>query len=99
MYIDAVAQGDAYEGKDSPDDMIWYRDSYRRLRDYSIIATALIYVLNIIDANVFAHMHDFDVNDNISLNVSPAIIEPIAPLRNNYNYFSQTFGVSMNLNF
>ena len=54
----------------------WYRDVYRRYRDYSIVATALFYLLQVIDANVFAYMHDFEVTDDISLNVEPAVISP-----------------------
>ena len=54
----------------------WYRDVYRRYRDYSIVATALFYVLQIIDANVFAYMHDFEVTDDISMGVEPAVISP-----------------------
>lgn len=56
----------------------WYKDTYRRYRDYSIIAFVLVYALNIIDANVFAYMHDFDVSDNLAvLNIQPAVITPI----------------------
>ena len=54
----------------------WYRDVYRRYRDYSIVATVAFYVLQIIDANVFAYMHDFEVDDNITMNVEPAVIAP-----------------------
>lgn len=54
----------------------YYRDNYRRYRDYAILVTAAVYVLQIIDANVFAFMQDFDVNDDISLNVSPTVIVP-----------------------
>ena len=54
----------------------WYRDVYRRYRDYSIVATALVYLLQIIDANVFAYMHDFEVTDDITMNVEPALISP-----------------------
>ena len=58
-----------------------YRDTYRRYRDYSILATILVYALNVIDANVFAYMADFDVSDNIaSLEVQPSVIQPITPL-------------------
>ena len=57
-----------------------YRDKYRRWRDYSILATVLVYALNVIDAHVFAYMADFDVNDNIAwMEVQPAIIQPITP--------------------
>lgn len=54
----------------------WYRDVYRRYRDYSIVATAAFYLLQVIDANVFAYMHDFEVDDNISMSVEPAVIPP-----------------------
>ena len=54
----------------------WYRDVYRRYRDYSIVATALVYVLQVMDANVFAYMHDFEVTDDISMRVEPAVIAP-----------------------
>lgn len=54
----------------------WYRDVYRRYRDYSIVATALFYFLQVIDANVFAYMHDFEVTDDLSMGVEPAVISP-----------------------
>ena len=54
----------------------WYRDVYRRYRDYAIVATALFYMLQVLDANVFAYMHDFEVTDDISMNLEPAIIPP-----------------------
>jgi hypothetical protein len=65
----------------------WYRDVYRRYRDYSIVATAAFYLLQIIDANVFAYMHDFEVSDDISMGVEPAVISP-------YNEFAMINGPS-----
>ena len=65
-----------YTGPISGETAKWYRDVYRRYRDYSIVATALVYFLQVIDANVFAYMHDFEVTDDISMNVEPAIIAP-----------------------
>lgn len=53
-----------------------YRDIYRRYRDYSVLATVLVYLLNVIDANVFAYMHDFEVTDNLSMGISPTVIAP-----------------------
>lgn len=52
----------------------YYRDSYRRLRDYSILAVAVSYVLQVIDANVFAYMQGFEVSDDISMKVAPAVV-------------------------
>ena len=54
----------------------WYRDEYRRYRDYSIVATALFYFIQVIDANVFAYMHDFEVTDDITMNIEPSVIAP-----------------------
>ena len=51
----------------------YYRDVFRRYRDYSILAVALSYVIQVVDANVFAYMQDFEVNDDISLRVEPSV--------------------------
>jgi hypothetical protein len=67
---------DSYSGPISGETAKWYRDVYRRYRDYSIVATALVYFLQVIDANVFAYMHDFEVTDDISMNIEPTIIAP-----------------------
>ena len=51
----------------------YFRDLYRRYRDYSILAVALTYLIQVIDANVFAYMQDFEVNDDISMHIEPAV--------------------------
>ena len=65
-----------YDGSISGETAKYYRDVYRRYRDYSIVATVAVYLLQVIDANVFAYMHDFEVNDNLTLDISPTIISP-----------------------
>ena len=55
---------------------LYYRDIFRRYRDYSILATALFYVIQVVDANVFAYMQDFEIDDDISLRVEPSVITP-----------------------
>ena len=54
----------------------YYRDVFRRYRDYSVVALMGFYLLQIIDANVFAYMQDFELSDDISMNVSPTVISP-----------------------
>lgn len=80
-----------------------YRDTYRRYRDYSILAAILVYALNVIDANVFAYMADFDVSDNIaSLEVQPALIQPLSPQYTFYDTSSSPFAspaLGVNLQF
>ena len=76
-YREATSPDGNYEGNLSVDNLQYYRDYYRRYRDYSIVATVAIYLLQVIDADVFATMSEFDVNQNISMNVEPAVIEPL----------------------
>ncbi|MBA3664597.1 MAG: hypothetical protein H0W61_10360 [Bacteroidetes bacterium] len=44
---------------------------YRKFRDFAGIGIAALYILNIIDANVDAHLKTFDVSDDLSLSVDP----------------------------
>lgn len=53
------------------DDLLVRRDYYRRNRDLCYIVTGVVYVLNIIDAYVDAHLKDFDVSDDLSLHTRP----------------------------
>ena len=48
-----------------------FLDQYKTWRDWSYIAIGAIYFLNIIDANVDAHLFYFDVSDDISMNITP----------------------------
>ncbi|MBQ8492706.1 MAG: hypothetical protein IJ464_00275 [Alistipes sp.] len=68
------------------------KDSYRRNRDLCIILTAGVYLLNILDAHVDAHLQDYDISDDLSMNLEP--------------YFDYTtvgsqpvYGVNMSLKF
>lgn len=42
------------------------RDSYRRDRDFYMIVTGIMYLLNIGEATTTAHFNNFDIDDNIS---------------------------------
>jgi hypothetical protein len=55
----------------SADQLIALQDQYRQSRDLFIIASSLVYVLNIVDALVDAHLFSFDVSDDLSLNWQP----------------------------
>lgn len=46
-------------------------DDYRRWLDLSYISLGLVYALNIIDANVDAHLFFFDVSDELTLRWTP----------------------------
>lgn len=47
-------------------------NSYNKTFQLMIIVTAGIYALNLIDAYVFGHLFDFQIDDNLSLSVAPA---------------------------
>ncbi len=64
---------DEFNGRYSASFLKNMKDQYRRNRDLAIILTAGVYLLNIIDAHVDAHLKDFDVSDDLSLNVSPEV--------------------------
>lgn len=76
IYLQASDPSSEYSGPISADQALYYRNVYRRYRDYSILAIAALYFLQIIDANVFSYMHNFEVDDDIALKVSPALILP-----------------------
>jgi len=55
------------------DELIQLEDDYRKYFTISIIAGGIVYLLNILDAVVDAHLYQFDVSDDLSLNVQPQI--------------------------
>jgi Family of unknown function (DUF5683) len=62
---------DAFADSYTDEDLRLLKNFYRRNRDLSYIAFGLIYVLNIVDATVDAHLFNFDVGDDLSLQWSP----------------------------
>ena len=49
------------------------KNQYRRNRDLSIIGMVAVYLVNIMDAHIDAHMQDYDISDDLSLNIVPAM--------------------------
>ncbi len=47
------------------------KDYYRRNREISYFSFIAVYVLNVVDASVGAHLYHFNVSDDISLNITP----------------------------
>ena len=54
----------------------YYKNLYRRYRDYALLVVAAGYFLQAIDANVFAYMHNFEVTEDLTMDISPTIIAP-----------------------
>lgn len=51
----------------------FYRNAYRRDRDYSMLYFIITWGLNIADATVFGHLRQFDVSDDLSLQINPVL--------------------------
>ena len=51
--------------------LITQKKYYKKYRDMAIIFGALVYAINIIDANVDAHLKTFDVSDDLSMQIKP----------------------------
>ncbi len=60
------------------------QERYQRDRDLALLITIGLYALNIIDANVDAHLKQFNVDDDLSLDIRPYLEQQ--PLTANPNY-------------
>jgi hypothetical protein len=76
----------------SDSDLNELQDFYRRNRDLTVIGFALLYALNIVDATVDAHFFDFNMSDDLSLNIRPEPVYNALTARN-------SFGLGINLRF
>ncbi len=72
-------------------------NTYRRYRDMCIFASVLLYVANALDAFVDAHLYDFSISEDLSLNIRPEIKydEHYATVTGN----QQSLGLKFTLNF
>jgi len=62
---------DEFNGAYSADAVLNVAETYRRWRDWSYIALATSYILNIMDASIDANFVRFDVGRDLSLQVLP----------------------------
>lgn len=101
IYLEASDPESGYSGPVTAQQALYYRNTYRRYRDYALLAIAALYVLQAIDANVFAYMHGFEVSDDLSLKVEPAVIMPDTQLASLNPTLSTnpSFGVRFGLKF
>jgi|AntAceMinimDraft_17_1070374.scaffolds.fasta_scaffold00716_14 hypothetical protein len=69
------------------------KNYYRKNLELTYIITGFLYIFNIIDACVDAHLFYFDISDDLSLKIEPCIICPKQTYCNN-----QTTGIKLILN-
>lgn len=55
--------------------IISQRDTWRRYRDLCYIGIGLLYVAQIIDADVDAHLFDYDISEDLSMRVEPVMLD------------------------
>ena len=89
---------DEFGGRYSTSFLKNLRNSYRRNRDLCIILTAGLYILQIVDAHVDAHMKDYDISNDLSVSLTPAIgytYNRMSP----YSGGGTTLGMNLSLTF
>lgn len=57
----------------NPDDLKQLQDEYKKYLDLTILITGVGYIAQVVDAIVFAHLKNFDVSRNISMQMKPVV--------------------------
>jgi hypothetical protein len=70
--VDPQLQNYVLQGRS--DVLLNNRNEYRKDMDYSVLFTLLFWGLNVVDATVDAHLKGFNVNDNLTMQVKPALL-------------------------
>ncbi|MGY5846975.1 DUF5683 domain-containing protein [Salegentibacter sp. HM20] len=78
------------DGRITNDGLLRAQRFYRRNKEISLLVTAGVYILNIIDANIDAHLRQFNVSEDLSLHP-----------KMNFDEFSgkTRYGLSLNYSF
>jgi len=82
----------------SEDELVYYRDSYRRNMELSFIIMGAWYILQILDASVDAHLYYWEVNDDLSVDIQP-IVQPNIPLNINSSFDKPYTGIKVSFKF
>ena len=72
------------------------KDKYRRWRDMGMFVMIGIYAFSVIDAYVDASLSEFDISDDLTLRVEPAVLNDN---RSNNPFKSSAFGLQCSLTF
>ena len=76
LFLEVDGDPDTINGTGLNESQIRRRvDFFRRNRDFFIILTGALYLLNILDAHVDAHLREFDVNDQLAFSIKPAMVQ------------------------
>lgn len=64
---------DEFEGSVSENNLLELKKYYKRNIDLSVIFTAVLYALNLVDAAVDAHLFHYDISDDLSMHIQPTM--------------------------
>jgi hypothetical protein len=76
--IDKFANPNSNQYIADPTVILNTREYYHYNRDLLIVVCAIVYAANIIDAYVYAHLRDFNISEDLSMQVNPATFSNIA---------------------
>lgn len=68
------------------DDLENQQERFQRDRDLALVVTIIMYALNIVDANIDAHLKQFNIDDNLSMDMEFNPYIDLNPITNNPNY-------------
>ena len=75
------------------------KNYYRKYRDMSILAFAAVYLIAVIDAYVDAELSTFDISEDLSLQVTPAVLSGSQHPGTHIASTDQGVGMALRLNF
>ena len=75
------------------------KNFYRRYRDMSLFCMIGVYLISIVDAYVDAEMSSFDISKDLSIKVSPAVINNRLNARTMPSLNGSSYGINCSLNF
>ena len=70
------------------------KNSYRRNRDLAIIGAVAVYLVQVADAHIDAHMQAYDISDQLSMKIEPQITQTMSP-----SGLTNNFGFNLTMNF
>ncbi len=87
---------DEFRGRYTPEFLKNLRNNFRRNRDLCLIISGALYVLQIVDAHVDAHLKDYDISDDLTMTLEPLVDYDFNPVAGNNSPY---FGFNMSLKF
>lgn len=96
LYPKPTESTDEFRGRYQASFLKNLRDNYRRNRDLCIILTAGLYLLQIVDAHVDAHLRSYDISDDLSMSIQPMLDYTYVPALGDAK---TVVGFNLNINF